>query len=64
MGEITIESIKEKLGFDPLNPPRRKSELQVVEDNEPSIWEPLSREELAFLVEIKTGIKLLDPEKQ
>ncbi len=60
MEEITLESIRDKLGFDPLNPPARKIEPYAVIDYEPSIWEPLSEEELAYLVKIKTGIDLIN----
>lgn len=59
MTEITLESITKKLGFDPMNPPYPEVEPQVVNDNRPSIWAPLTEEELAFLIEIDTGINFL-----
>lgn len=63
MTEITLESITNKLGFDPMNPPYPEVEPQVVNDNRPSLWAPLTREELAFLVEIDTGVNFLHLEK-
>lgn len=48
---ITFEQIKEKLGFDPLNPPKRPSngdELAVI-DNIPSPYSVLTAEESHWL---------------
>lgn len=57
--EVTLESIKEKLGFDPFNPPKILPENPFeVDDHTPSIWVPLSEEELAFVIELRTGKKL------
>ena len=63
MTEITLESIAKKLGFDPLNPPYPEVEPQVVDDYTPSIWAPLSREELAFLIKTTIGIDVYELEK-
>ena len=63
MAEITLESIEKKLGFDPLNPPYPEIDPQVVFDPEPSLWAPLTREELAFLIKYSTGIDVLELEK-
>ena len=53
--EITLESIKEKLGFDPLNPPRREIKPHEVDDKTPSMWSPLTQEEKAFLLKMQFG---------
>lgn len=53
--EISLESITAKLGFDPMNPPDIPVEPDVVDDHTPSIWAPLTQEELAFLCEILIG---------
>lgn len=55
---ITRESVTKKLGFDPLNPPKREVKPDVVDDHTPSIWSPLTREELAFVFELRTGDKI------
>lgn len=55
---ITRESIAEKLGFDPLDPPEVKAEPMICDDHTPSIWAPLNREELVFVIELLTGVKL------
>ncbi len=52
---ITLESIKEKLGFDPLNPPMPKVDSYAIDDHTPSIWAPLSQEELEFLLKLDFG---------
>lgn len=57
--EITRESVTKKLGFDPMRPPKIKTEPHVVDDATPSIWAPLSREELAFVIELRTGEKYI-----
>ena len=55
---ITMERIVEKLGFDPMNPPEFKQEPDVVDDRSPSLWEPLTREEKAFLIKKMTGMQM------
>lgn len=56
--EITLEGIAQKLGFDPMNPPKYEpKDPFLVDDATPSIWAPLNEEELAFLYEKKTGRK-------
>ena len=55
MEEITLESIRAKLGFDPLNPPEREVEPYAVDDHTPSMWGPLTKEEQAFLLRIQLG---------
>ena len=57
MAEITLKSIEEKLGFDPLNPPRKEWIPDDVDDS-PSIWAPLTEEELAYLYFVMTGRKV------
>ena len=52
---ITLESIKEKLGFDSLNPPMPEGDPDEVDDASPSIWAPLTKEEKAFVFEQLTG---------
>ncbi len=63
MEGITLESIQKKLGFDPLNPPPDEFDEWEIRDDIPSIWEPLSREELAYLIKFKTGVDVLKEEK-
>ena len=48
---ITLESIKNKLGFDPLNPPKRKDDggPLFVDDHTPSPYSVLSAEESHWL---------------
>ena len=58
--EITRESIARKLGFDPLDPPKLKIAPDEVDDLTPSIWAPLNVDEIAFVVELRTGKKLPD----
>ena len=59
MEEITLESIQKKLGFDPLNPPPDDDLNEwEIRDDIPSIWATLSREELAYLIKIDTGVDL------
>ena len=57
MISISLESIEKKLGFDPLNPPRKVLKPDEVDDS-PSLWEKLSADELAYLIEITSGIKM------
>ena len=60
MGEITLESIQKKLGFDPLNPPSYDLDEWEIRDDIPSKWEPLSEEELVYLLKITTGFDFSD----
>lgn len=54
---ITIESIKEKLGFDPMNPPSTKEQDSwLVDDATPCIWSPLNDEEHLFVMEHCMGV--------
>jgi len=55
--DITRESIKRKLGFDPMNPPASRTAPHEVDDNSPSIWAPLTTEERIFVYELRTGKK-------
>ena len=64
MTEITLESITKKLGFDPMNPPHPEVDPWVIDDTRPSRWAPLTEEELAFLIEIDTGINFLALRKE
>ena len=48
---ITIESIKEKLGFDPLNIPEPKEEL-CHDDNNYNLFKDLTDEELALVTKL------------
>lgn len=46
----TLEEIKQKLGFDPLNPPKREIKDQwLIDDHTPSPYSVLSDEESHFL---------------
>ena len=54
---ITRESVAEKLGFDPMNPPPYKGDGWSIDDNTPSIWAPLTEEEREFVFEMLTGMK-------
>ena len=54
---ITLESIREKLGFDPLNPHIPEIDYYAVDDSTPSIWAPLSKEELEYLLMLDFGDK-------
>ena len=56
--EITLKSIEEKLGFDPLNPPEPECDGWSVDDYTPSIWAPLTEEEHIFLIEKQLGINM------
>ncbi len=56
---ITIESIAAKLGFDPMNPPTPDVDQYSIDDNTPSIWSPLTKEELAFLLKMWFGDKFV-----
>ncbi len=49
--EITLESIKKKLGFDPLNPPERKDDRDpfLIDDHTPSPYSVLTDEESHWL---------------
>ena len=61
MSDITMESIKAKLGFDPLDPPKEENKDPFyIDDNKPSIWAPLTREELAFVFKARTGMDIPD----
>lgn len=54
---ITMDSIKKKLGFDPMNPPKNESDdTWVVDDATPSVWAPLNKEELLFVLENCMGV--------
>ncbi len=53
--KITRESIAEKLGFDPMDPPEWNGDMYSVDDAVPSIWAPLNKEELAFVFKLHTG---------
>ena len=55
---ITRESVEKKLGFDIFNPPLPENGSLDVDDATPSIWSPLTRAELAFVIELYTGQKL------
>lgn len=55
--EITLKSIQEKLGFDPLNPPKREINPHEVDDHTPSMWSPLTEEEKVFLLKLRFGDK-------
>ena len=55
--DISRESIKQKLGFDPMNPPALRTAPHEVDDNSPSIWAPLTTEERIFVYELRTGKK-------
>lgn len=57
--KITLNSIQNKLGFDPLNPPERKIDDWEIDDATPSIWSPLTEEEKLFLFEKMTGIRIV-----
>ena len=47
----TLEKIIKKLGFDPLNPPKRKGEDSwLIDDNTPSPYSVLTIEELNYLI--------------
>lgn len=59
--EITLESIKKKLGFDPSNPPKSDSDGWTIDDNKPSIWAPLTEEEKIFVIEKCFGMKWPHP---
>ena len=60
MGEkITLKSIEEKLGFDPLHPVFGK-EYEHENDNLKSPYAPLTNEELAFLLDYKMKAAGLD----
>ena len=50
---ITYESIKNKLGFDPLNPPKRNVDEDpfLVDDHTPSPYSVLKDEESHWLVD-------------
>ena len=63
MTEITLQSIQEKLGFDPLNPPYPEVEPQVVDDRT-NLWAPLTREELAYLIKVTIGIDFSEKLKE
>lgn len=54
--EITRESIRNKLGFDPLDPPNLNSDPFEVDDKTPSIWAPLSDREKAYVLKLRNGI--------
>ena len=62
MAEITLESLEKKLGFDPLNPPYPEVDPWAINDNRPSLWAPLTEEELAFLIRVTTGIDVYELE--
>ena len=54
---ITLEAIKEKLGFDPMEPPKNDNDDGwSVDDSKPSIWEPLTQEESLFVLEHCFGV--------
>ena len=55
--DVSIEGITEKLGFDPMNPPKPDVDPYSIDDNTPSIWSPLTKEELAFLLKLWFGDK-------
>ncbi len=56
--EISCESVKRKLGFDPFNPPEPEMEDPYsVDDTKPSIWAPLNEKELLFVIKLTTGIE-------
>ena len=61
--DITRESIKRKLGFDPMNPPASRTAPHEVDDNSPSIWAPLTTEERIFVYELRTGKLLSESEE-
>lgn len=57
---ITVESIASKMGCDPFYPTRPKHEdPYYIDDVTPSPYEVLTKEELAFLIEVDTGVNLL-----
>lgn len=62
---ITMESIAEKLGFDPLNPPIRipknLDEELYIDDNTPSPYSVLTDEESTFL--FKVICRMIDDKK-
>ena len=49
--EITRESIARKLGIDPLNPPMPEGDPDEIDDASPSIWAPLTKEEVRVYTE-------------
>ncbi len=54
---ITLASLEEKLGFDPMNPPEReKRDTWAIDDATPSIWATLNREEMLFVLENCMGV--------
>ncbi len=50
---ITLESIREKMGCDPFDPPYPEyNDSGAIDDTTPSPYSVLSQEELEFLIEI------------
>ena len=54
---VTLESVTKKLGFDPRFPPEIPHDGWRIDDSIPSRWAPLTREELVFVYELRTGEK-------
>ena len=54
---ITLANIEEKLGFDPMNPPEREGcDTWTIDDATPSIWAPLNKEEMLYVLENCMGV--------
>lgn len=47
---ITLESIKQKLGFNPLTYDFAPKDKWLIDDNDPHLFDPLSIDELNFLI--------------
>ena len=55
MIKMSLKRIAEKLGFDPLHPPKRDLDPFLIDDATPSIWAPLTEDELAYVHKKATG---------
>lgn len=49
MNDFKLEKIKEKLGFDPFNPPSMEGDPFTVTDNKPRLTDCLTKDEVHYL---------------